>query len=105
MGSLNGKLALVTGGSRGIGAEVALSLAGAGADVVVNFKTRAEDAERVCAAIRKLGRRALDLGFTSTVGIIHDHAGQLKPIADRERDVFLAMKGFEKKNFSLARIR
>jgi MoaA/NifB/PqqE/SkfB family radical SAM enzyme len=47
-----------------------------------------------------VGRRALDLGFTSTVGIIHDHAGQLKPIADRERDVFLAMKSFEKKNFS-----
>ncbi|HEX3352694.1 MAG TPA: 3-oxoacyl-ACP reductase family protein [Terriglobales bacterium] len=59
MGSLNGKLALVTGGSRGIGAAVALSLAGAGAEVVVNFKTRAEDAEKVCAAIRKLGRRAL----------------------------------------------
>ncbi|HTS49809.1 MAG TPA: radical SAM protein [Bryobacteraceae bacterium] len=47
-----------------------------------------------------VGRRALELGFTSTVGIIHDHAGQLKPIADRERDVFLAMKSFEKKNFS-----
>lgn len=47
-----------------------------------------------------VGRRALQLGFTSTVGIIHDHAGQLKPIADRERDVFLAMKSFEKKNFS-----
>jgi MoaA/NifB/PqqE/SkfB family radical SAM enzyme len=47
-----------------------------------------------------VGRRALELGFTSTVGIIHDHAGQLKPIADREREVFLAMKAFEKKNFS-----
>jgi len=47
-----------------------------------------------------VGRRALELGFTSTVGIIHDHAGQLKPIADCERDVFLAMKSFEKKNFS-----
>ena len=47
-----------------------------------------------------VGRRALELGFTSTVGIIHDHEGQLKPIADRERDVFLAMKSFEKKNFS-----
>jgi 3-oxoacyl-[acyl-carrier protein] reductase len=59
MGSLSGKLVLVTGGSRGIGAACALALAGAGADVVVNFKTRAEDAERVCFAIRKLGRRAL----------------------------------------------
>jgi MoaA/NifB/PqqE/SkfB family radical SAM enzyme len=47
-----------------------------------------------------VGRRALDLGFTSTVGIIHDHAGQLRPISERERAVFLAMKDFEKKNFS-----
>jgi MoaA/NifB/PqqE/SkfB family radical SAM enzyme len=47
-----------------------------------------------------VGRRALDLDFTSTVGIIHDHAGQLRPISERERAVFLAMKDFEKKNFS-----
>ena len=47
-----------------------------------------------------VGRRAIELGFTSTVGIIHDHEGQLKPIGDREREVFLAMKSFEKKNFS-----
>src|SRR5271155_5151258 len=47
-----------------------------------------------------VGKRAIELGFTSTVGIIHDSGGQLKPIADRERDVFLAMKSFEKKNFS-----
>ncbi len=59
MDSLQGKIALVTGGSRGIGAAVALSLARAGADVAVNFRTRSEDAEKVCAAIRKLGRRAL----------------------------------------------
>jgi 3-oxoacyl-[acyl-carrier protein] reductase len=59
MDSLQGKIALVTGGSRGIGAAVALSLAKAGVDVAVNFRTRSEDAEKVCAAIRKLGRRAL----------------------------------------------
>lgn len=59
MENLKGKLALVTGASRGIGAAVARALAEAGADVVVNFHTRAEDAEKVCAAIRKLGRRAL----------------------------------------------
>jgi 3-oxoacyl-[acyl-carrier protein] reductase len=59
METLNRKLALVTGGSRGIGAAVALVLAGAGADVVVNFRARAKDAEQVCAGIRKLGRRTL----------------------------------------------
>ena len=47
-----------------------------------------------------VGKRALELGFTSTVGIIHDDGGQLKPIGERERSVFLAMKEFEKKNFS-----
>src|SRR5690242_15344187 len=47
-----------------------------------------------------VGKRALELGFTSTVGIIHDGDGQLRPIGDRERYVFLAMKKFEKKNFS-----
>ncbi len=39
-----------------------------------------------------VGRRAVELGFTSTVGIIHDGSGQLSPSAKRERDVFLAMK-------------
>ena len=42
----------------------------------------------------------IELGFTSTVGIIHDSGGQLKPIGDRERRVFLAMKNLGKKNFS-----
>jgi 3-oxoacyl-[acyl-carrier protein] reductase len=59
METLDGKLALVTGGSRGIGAAVALALAEAGADVVVNFRMRAEDAKKVCAEVQKLGRRTL----------------------------------------------
>jgi 3-oxoacyl-[acyl-carrier protein] reductase len=59
MDTLNGKLALVTGGSRGIGAAVALALAGAGVDVVVNFRARAEAAEQICSEVRNLGRRAL----------------------------------------------
>ena len=47
-----------------------------------------------------VGKRAIELGFTSTIGIIHDGDGQLRPIGDRERTVFLEMKKFEKKNFS-----
>jgi MoaA/NifB/PqqE/SkfB family radical SAM enzyme len=47
-----------------------------------------------------VGNRAMDLGFTSTVGIIHDGDGQLRPLAKREREVFLEMKKFEKKHFS-----
>jgi MoaA/NifB/PqqE/SkfB family radical SAM enzyme len=47
-----------------------------------------------------VGKRAVELGFTSTVGIIHDGDGQLRPIGERERSVFLEMKKFEKTNFS-----
>src|ERR1700761_1458135 len=47
-----------------------------------------------------VGKRAMELGFTSTVGIIHDGDGQLRPLAPREREVFLEMKGFEKRHFS-----
>ena len=47
-----------------------------------------------------VGKRAMELGFTSTVGIIHDGDGQLRPLANREREVFLEMKKFEKKHFS-----
>jgi 3-oxoacyl-[acyl-carrier protein] reductase len=59
METLQGKLALVSGGSRGIGAAAALALAGAGADIVVNFRARSADAEKICAEVRKLGRRTL----------------------------------------------
>ncbi len=47
-----------------------------------------------------VGKRAMELGFTSTVGIIHDGDGQLRPLATREREVFLEMKKFEKRHFS-----
>jgi len=47
-----------------------------------------------------IGRRAVQLGFTSTIGIIHDGEGQLRPLSDEERDVFLKMKKLEKKNYS-----
>ena len=44
-----------------------------------------------------VGKRALELGFTSTVGIIHDGDGQLQPLGAAEREVYLAMRGMEKK--------
>ena len=59
MTDLTGKTALVTGASRGIGRAVALALAGAGADVAVNYRERANEAAEVAAAITALGRRAL----------------------------------------------
>jgi MoaA/NifB/PqqE/SkfB family radical SAM enzyme len=47
-----------------------------------------------------VGKRALELGFTSTIGIIHDGSGQLKPLQAEEREVYRHMKSFEKKNYS-----
>lgn len=59
MEGLTGKVALVTGASRGIGRAVAIDLARAGADVLVNYKSHQEAAESVVDEIVKLGRRAI----------------------------------------------
>lgn len=56
---LAGRRALVTGGSRGIGAATALLLAEQGADVAIGYRSRADDAARVCARIEASGRRAV----------------------------------------------
>src|ERR1035437_10123176 len=59
MRDLRDRVALVTGGSRGIGAAVAIALAGAGADVAVNFRERADTANAVCGEIKKIGKKAI----------------------------------------------
>lgn len=56
---LRGRVALVTGGSRGIGAAVAVALADADAAVAVNYRAGAEDAEKIVAAIKAKGGRAM----------------------------------------------
>ncbi len=47
-----------------------------------------------------IGKRALALGFSSTIGIIHDGDGQLQPLNDEERTVYQAMKAMEKRSFT-----
>ncbi|MDR7220567.1 NAD(P)-dependent dehydrogenase (short-subunit alcohol dehydrogenase family) [Aminobacter aminovorans] len=56
---LAGKVALVTGGSRGIGAAIAVQLASAGADVALTYVRSAEKAEAVVGQVEALGRRGL----------------------------------------------
>ncbi|MBS5538524.1 MAG: 3-oxoacyl-[acyl-carrier-protein] reductase [Eisenbergiella sp.] len=55
---LEGKTALVTGAGRGIGKQIALTLASQGADVIVNYRGSREQAEETAAQIRDMGRRA-----------------------------------------------
>ena len=47
-----------------------------------------------------IGKRAMELGFSSTVGIIHDGGGQLQPLSDDERRVYHEMKSLEKRSFT-----
>ncbi|MGZ4900500.1 MAG: radical SAM protein [Candidatus Angelobacter sp.] len=47
-----------------------------------------------------IGKRALGLGFTSTIGIIHDGSGQLQPLNDEERRIYREMKSMEKSSFT-----
>jgi 3-oxoacyl-[acyl-carrier protein] reductase len=58
---LKGSVALVTGSSRGIGRAIALALAQAGADVVLNFLRRAAEARAVELEIRQLERRCVTI--------------------------------------------
>src|SRR5581483_8949660 len=62
MADLAGRIALVTGSSRGLGRAIAVALAGAGVDVAVNYRKNREQADAVVAEIRGLGRRAIAIG-------------------------------------------
>jgi len=74
--SLEGKACLVSGGSRGIGADVALALAEAGADIAILYRSRQEEADRIAGAVQALGRRACairqDVGETAALGATVD---------------------------------
>lgn len=64
--SLSGKTALVTGSSRGIGADTARYLAQAGANVVINYRNKAPRAEKLATELRELGVQVLVVGADLT---------------------------------------
>ena len=47
-----------------------------------------------------IGKRAIELGFSSTIGIIHDGSGQLQPLGEEERRIYHEMKSLEKQSFT-----
>jgi len=110
--SLSGRNAVVTGGSRSLGAAIALGLAQAGADVVLTYREKRAEAGNVVEKIQALGRRALALPMDVTdrasvaaaadgargfgqISILVNNAGINKPtdfdrIADADWDAVLA---------------
>lgn len=66
MTDLSGKTAIVTGSSRGIGAEVAKNLAAEGAAIVVNYRQKAPRANKIVAGITEAGGRAVAVGADLT---------------------------------------
>jgi 3-oxoacyl-[acyl-carrier protein] reductase len=91
--ALDGRTALVTGGSRGIGRAVAILLARAGADVAIGFRSRAGEAEAVAGEVRALGRRAAlirgDLGDPAAADRMAVEVGE----AFGRLDIFVANAG------------
>jgi 3-oxoacyl-[acyl-carrier protein] reductase len=97
MATLEGKTALVTGASRGIGRATAMALAGAGARVLVHYGRSAQEADNVVAAIEAKGGRAhavpADLGIPDGAA---RPAEQVRAIAGDRLDVLLSNAGINK---------
>src|SRR5262249_38460964 len=75
------KIALITGGSRGLGRNTAESLARKGVDVVITYHSRVEEARTVVAAIEAEGRKAVALQLdAAAVGTFEDFAEKFKVV-------------------------
>src|SRR5713101_5037446 len=97
MAPLQGKTALVTGASRGIGRATASALANAGAHVLVHYGRSAQDAESLVAAVRSNGGRAdairADLGTPEGATLL---AKEVRSIVGEQLDVLVSNAGISK---------
>lgn len=80
---MNNKIALVTGGSRGLGKDMALSLAKKGIDVVLTYHSNKDEADKVAAEIQSLGRKAY---------VFQLDAGEIKSFDDFFKQVTQRLK-------------
>ena len=79
---LSGKVALVTGGGRGIGATISLALAQAGADVAINYSNSQQEANRIRDRIKAAGQRA------SVIGADVGDTAQCRALVSEVKEVF-----------------
>ena len=104
MVDLQGRVALVTGASRGIGRAIALALAERGAAVAVNFHSRAEEADAVVAQIRSVGGRAIaapaDVSVAAQVNEMAARAAaELGPVDILVNNAGIAIGGVREEDF------
>ena len=104
MVDLQGRVALVTGASRGIGRAIALALAERGSAVAVNFQTRSGDADAVVAEIRSAGGRAIairaDVSISAEVAeLVARAVGELGPVDVLVNNAGIAISGVREEDF------
>lgn len=85
------KIAIVTGSSRGLGRNTALSIVRRGGDVIVTYKSRADEADKLVAEIAAMGRKAAAFQLdTSDVSSFKPFAGRVRAVLNEtwKRDTF-----------------
>lgn len=83
--STKNKIALITGGSRGMGRDSAISIARKGIDVIITYNSNKEEANKVVDEIRSLGQKAVAFQLdTSKVATFDGFFGQLKEYLNKE---------------------